>query len=172
MAIKDPQDPKWPKPPMDTIFQSMASGNHKREPTQLPERFPPIEGKVSLSSMHRILKVPQVVHIWYNTPLCTIFAQQSNGDIFRTKLSDTKSIPKSITNLEGRFFSYSVWQFPGSSQKIIQAPQSPCPAVVGLPFSHQDYSKETFQRLSIFSISFKESSTQHSLDNSISPYRQ
>ncbi|MBW0572136.1 hypothetical protein O181_111851 [Austropuccinia psidii MF-1] len=40
MVIKDPQDPKWPKTPMDTIFQSMASGNHQRAPTQLPERFP------------------------------------------------------------------------------------------------------------------------------------
>ncbi|MBW0517287.1 hypothetical protein O181_057002 [Austropuccinia psidii MF-1] len=50
---------------------------------------PPVQGKTSPSSMHPVLKDPGVVHIWYNIPLCTIFAQKSNGDIFRTKLSDS-----------------------------------------------------------------------------------
>ncbi|MBW0471623.1 hypothetical protein O181_011338 [Austropuccinia psidii MF-1] len=36
---KRPSGPKIPKNSMDTIFQSMASGNHQRAPTQLPERF-------------------------------------------------------------------------------------------------------------------------------------
>ncbi|MBW0588658.1 hypothetical protein O181_128373 [Austropuccinia psidii MF-1] len=31
-----------------------------------------------------VLKVAGMVHIWYYIPLCTIFAQQSNGDVFRT----------------------------------------------------------------------------------------
>ncbi|MBW0557273.1 hypothetical protein O181_096988 [Austropuccinia psidii MF-1] len=52
------------------------------------------------SSMHPVLKDPGMVHIWYNIPLCTIFAQQSNGDIFGTKLGDFKSSPPSITNFE------------------------------------------------------------------------
>ncbi|MBW0594252.1 hypothetical protein O181_133967 [Austropuccinia psidii MF-1] len=82
--------------------------------------------------MHPVLKVPQVVHIWYNIPLCTIFAQKSNGDILRTKLSDPKSSPKSITNFKGGLFSYSVWQFPGGYQQTIQGPQPPGPAGVGL----------------------------------------
>ncbi|MBW0570281.1 hypothetical protein O181_109996 [Austropuccinia psidii MF-1] len=34
--------------------------------------------------MHSVLKVAGVVHIWYCIPLCTIFAQQSNCDVFRT----------------------------------------------------------------------------------------
>ncbi|MBW0517570.1 hypothetical protein O181_057285 [Austropuccinia psidii MF-1] len=34
--------------------------------------------------MHPALKVAGVVHIWYYIPLCTIFAQQSNGDVLRT----------------------------------------------------------------------------------------
>ncbi|MBW0541501.1 hypothetical protein O181_081216 [Austropuccinia psidii MF-1] len=34
--------------------------------------------------MHSVLKVAGVVHIWYYIPLCTIFAQQSNGDVFMT----------------------------------------------------------------------------------------
>ncbi|MBW0464589.1 hypothetical protein O181_004304 [Austropuccinia psidii MF-1] len=78
--------------------------------------------------MHPILKDPGVVDIWYNIPLCTIFAQQSNGDIFRTKLHDSKSSPQSITNFEGVFFSYSVWQLPGGYQKTIQGTQLPGPA--------------------------------------------
>ncbi|MBW0580729.1 hypothetical protein O181_120444 [Austropuccinia psidii MF-1] len=121
--------------------------------------------------MHPVLKVPQVVHIWYNIPLCTIFAQQFNGETFRTKLSNPKSSPKYITNLGG-LFRYSVRQFPGGYQKIIQGPQPPGPAEVGLSFSHQEYSKRNSQTLSKFPISVKESSTWHSLDNSIGPYRQ
>ncbi|MBW0586763.1 hypothetical protein O181_126478 [Austropuccinia psidii MF-1] len=78
------------------------------------------------------LKDPGVVHIWYNIPLCTIFAQKSNGDIFRTKLHDSKSSHQSITNFEGVFSSYSVWQFPGGYQKTIQGPQPPGPAGIGL----------------------------------------
>ncbi|MBW0487528.1 hypothetical protein O181_027243 [Austropuccinia psidii MF-1] len=41
--------------------------------------------------MHPILKDAGVVHIWYYIPLCTIFSQQSNGDIFRTQFQDYKS---------------------------------------------------------------------------------
>ncbi|MBW0474191.1 hypothetical protein O181_013906 [Austropuccinia psidii MF-1] len=82
--------------------------------------------------MHPVLKDPGVVHIWYNIPLCTIFAQKSNGEIFRTKLSDSKSSPQSITIFEGGHFRYSVWQFPGGYQKTIQGPQPPGPAGVGL----------------------------------------
>ncbi|MBW0511227.1 hypothetical protein O181_050942 [Austropuccinia psidii MF-1] len=122
------------KSSMDTIFQSMASGNHQREPTQLPARFPlTIEGKFSLPSMDPILKVPQVLHIGYNIPLWTIISQQSNGDIFRTKLSDPKSIPKLITNFEGGLFSYSVWQLPGGYQKdFLRTPTTwPCRGWVG-----------------------------------------
>ncbi|MBW0470366.1 hypothetical protein O181_010081 [Austropuccinia psidii MF-1] len=82
--------------------------------------------------MHPILKDPGVVHIWYDIPLCTLFAQKSNGDIFRTKLSDSKSSPQSITIFEGAPFSYSIWHFPGSYQKTIQGPQPPHPAGAGL----------------------------------------
>ncbi|MBW0544566.1 hypothetical protein O181_084281 [Austropuccinia psidii MF-1] len=41
--------------------------------------------------MHPVLKVAGVVPIWYYIPLCTIFAKQFNGDIFRTKFQDYKS---------------------------------------------------------------------------------
>ncbi|MBW0590398.1 hypothetical protein O181_130113 [Austropuccinia psidii MF-1] len=51
---------------------------------------PQAQGKTFPSSMHPVFKDPGVVHIWYNIPLCTIFSEQSNGDIFRTKLCDSR----------------------------------------------------------------------------------
>ncbi|MBW0519444.1 hypothetical protein O181_059159 [Austropuccinia psidii MF-1] len=98
-----------------------------------PRKDPPqVQGKTFPSSIHPALKDPGVVHVWYNIPLCTIFAQPFNGDTFRTKLPDSKSSTQSITNFKGGCFSYSVWQFPGSYQKTIQGPQPPGPAGVGL----------------------------------------
>ncbi|MBW0567817.1 hypothetical protein O181_107532, partial [Austropuccinia psidii MF-1] len=43
--------------------------------------------------MHPVLKVAGVVHIWYYIPLCTIFAQQFNGDVLRPQfhLSNSRS---------------------------------------------------------------------------------
>ncbi|MBW0520880.1 hypothetical protein O181_060595 [Austropuccinia psidii MF-1] len=83
--------------------------------------------------MHPILKDPGVVHIWYNIPVCTIFSQKSNGEVFRTKLHDSKSTPQSITNFEGGSFSYfSVaisWLLPDNHSRT----QPPGPAGVGLP---------------------------------------
>ncbi|MBW0478324.1 hypothetical protein O181_018039 [Austropuccinia psidii MF-1] len=63
----------------------MASGN------QLSKPFPQLKGNSVHSSMHPTLKVAGVVHIWYYIPLCTIFAQQFNGDVFRTKLHNSSS---------------------------------------------------------------------------------
>ncbi|MBW0538172.1 hypothetical protein O181_077887 [Austropuccinia psidii MF-1] len=62
-------------------FQTLASGNHQRPPAQVQKGFPSTQGKTSPSP-----KDPGVVQIWYNIPLCTIFAQKSNGDVFTTKL--------------------------------------------------------------------------------------
>ncbi|MBW0565109.1 hypothetical protein O181_104824 [Austropuccinia psidii MF-1] len=68
-----------------TIIPEMASGNHQRPPDQLSKHSPQLKGKSFHSSMHPVLKVAGVVHIWYYIPLCTIFAQQSNGGVFRNK---------------------------------------------------------------------------------------
>ncbi|MBW0586142.1 hypothetical protein O181_125857 [Austropuccinia psidii MF-1] len=48
-------------------------------------------GEFFHSSMHPVLKVAGVMHIWYDIPLCTVFAQQFNGDAFRTKFHIAKS---------------------------------------------------------------------------------
>ncbi|MBW0525390.1 hypothetical protein O181_065105 [Austropuccinia psidii MF-1] len=69
----------------------MASGSHQGPPDQLRNPSPQLKGDFSHSYMHPVLKVAGVVHIWYYIPLCTIFAQQFNGDIFWTKCHDSKS---------------------------------------------------------------------------------
>ncbi|MBW0486668.1 hypothetical protein O181_026383 [Austropuccinia psidii MF-1] len=107
------------KPPEATISASIKDS-------------PQFQGKTFPSSMHPVLKDPGVVHIWYNILSCTIFAQQSIGDIFKTKLHDSKSSPQSITNFKGGCFSYSVWKFCVGYQKTIQVPQPPGPSEVGL----------------------------------------
>ncbi|MBW0556944.1 hypothetical protein O181_096659 [Austropuccinia psidii MF-1] len=52
-----------------------------------------LKGNSFHSSMHTVLKVAGVMHIWYYIPLCTILAQQSNCDILRTifHLSNSRS---------------------------------------------------------------------------------
>ncbi|MBW0489412.1 hypothetical protein O181_029127 [Austropuccinia psidii MF-1] len=75
-----------PGPPW-TNFTVMASGNHQRPPNHLNKHFPQLKGGLLHSSMHLVLKVAGVVHIWCYIPLCTIFAQQFNGDVFRTQIN-------------------------------------------------------------------------------------
>ncbi|MBW0497462.1 hypothetical protein O181_037177 [Austropuccinia psidii MF-1] len=61
----------------------MASGNHQRPPDQLSQPSPQLMGNSFHSFIPSVLEVAGVVHIWYYIPLCTIFAQQSNGNVFR-----------------------------------------------------------------------------------------
>ncbi|MBW0498536.1 hypothetical protein O181_038251 [Austropuccinia psidii MF-1] len=78
--------------------------------------------------MHPVLKVAGVVYIWYYIPLCTIFAQQFNGDAFRTKFHDPK-IQRPFWRRTLQLFSLAIH---GRYQKTIQGPQPPGPAGVGL----------------------------------------
>ncbi|MBW0552652.1 hypothetical protein O181_092367 [Austropuccinia psidii MF-1] len=100
--VTNPLDPKLAKDPLDTnlainpigpIFghgqpwtniSDTASGNHQRQPDQLSQPSPQLMGNSFHSFIPSVLKVAGMVHIWYYIPLCTIFAQQSNGDVFRT----------------------------------------------------------------------------------------
>ncbi|MBW0566358.1 hypothetical protein O181_106073 [Austropuccinia psidii MF-1] len=109
--VTNPLDPKLAKDLLDTnlainpvgpIFghgppwtniSAMASGNHQRPPDQLSQPSPQPMRNSFHSFMPSVLKVAGVVHIWYYVPLCTIFAQQPNGDIFRTHFH--LSIPRS-----------------------------------------------------------------------------
>ncbi|MBW0586511.1 hypothetical protein O181_126226 [Austropuccinia psidii MF-1] len=80
----NPSGPKFSHRPSGTTCQPLASVNLQRPPDQLIQPFPQLKGNYFHSSMHPVLKVAGVVHIWYYIPLCTIFAQQSNGDVLRT----------------------------------------------------------------------------------------
>ncbi|MBW0588296.1 hypothetical protein O181_128011 [Austropuccinia psidii MF-1] len=53
--------------------------------------------------MHPVLKDPGVVHIWYDIPLCTILAQNYNGKIFTTKLSDPNPVSNPSPSLKEDF---------------------------------------------------------------------
>ncbi|MBW0488503.1 hypothetical protein O181_028218 [Austropuccinia psidii MF-1] len=55
--------------------------------------------------MHPVLKVAGVVHIWYYIPLCTIFAQQLNDDVFRIQLNPSKSRSQNPTPISKEDFS-------------------------------------------------------------------
>ncbi|MBW0592903.1 hypothetical protein O181_132618 [Austropuccinia psidii MF-1] len=108
--------------------------------------------------MHPVLKVAGVVHIWYYIPLCTIFAQQFNGDAFRIKFHSFKSrsqnptpIPKedSLTHQSGNLRR--------QSEDHSRIPITwPCRSWVGNLI--QDYSKGILRGYTVFQSVFKESS--------------
>ncbi|MBW0513573.1 hypothetical protein O181_053288 [Austropuccinia psidii MF-1] len=93
MAI-EPIGPIFGHGPPWKIIPAMASGNH-----QLSKHSPQLKGNSFHSSMHPVLKVAGVVHIWYYIPLCTIFAQQFNGDVFRTKFHNSNSRSQNPTHI-------------------------------------------------------------------------
>ncbi|MBW0531115.1 hypothetical protein O181_070830 [Austropuccinia psidii MF-1] len=90
---------RWPQTPTNSGPQVGSNSVHglwkPPEATSSAPRkdSPQVQGKTFPSSMHPVLKDPEVVNIWYNIPLCTIFSHQSNGKIFRTKLGDSQSSP-------------------------------------------------------------------------------
>ncbi|MBW0510136.1 hypothetical protein O181_049851 [Austropuccinia psidii MF-1] len=99
--------------------------------------------------MHPILKEPGVVHTWYNIPLFTIFSQQSNCDVFRTKLCDSKSSTQSITNFKGGSFSYFSLPIPLWLPEDHSRTPATWPCRSWVVNSHQDYSKGNSQVLRI-----------------------
>ncbi|MBW0543465.1 hypothetical protein O181_083180 [Austropuccinia psidii MF-1] len=108
--------------------------------------------------MHPILKVAGVVHIWYYIPLCTIFAQQFNGDDFRTifhfsnsRYQNPKPLSKedSLTHQSG-----NPWRQSEHHSRI--AITWPCRSWVGNFI--QDYSKGILRGYTVFQSAFKASS--------------
>ncbi|MBW0515844.1 hypothetical protein O181_055559 [Austropuccinia psidii MF-1] len=122
--------------------------------------------------MHPVLKVAAVVHVWYYIPLCTIFAQQFNGHIFRTKFHDSKSRAQSPMLISkedpSAHQSGNPWWL---SEDYSRTPTTwPCRSWVGS--SIQDYSKGHFSGvLHHFNQLSRQQVIQHPLDNSIGPYR-
>ncbi|MBW0498314.1 hypothetical protein O181_038029 [Austropuccinia psidii MF-1] len=86
--------------------------------------------------MHPVLKVAGVVHIWYYIPLCTIFAQKFNVDVFRTELHLSKSRSQSPTPISKEDLSAhqsgNPWQ---QSEDHSRIPITwPCRSLVGNSF--------------------------------------
>ncbi|MBW0483977.1 hypothetical protein O181_023692 [Austropuccinia psidii MF-1] len=122
--------------------------------------------------MHCVLKVAGVGHIWYYIPLCAIFAQKFNGDIFRTKFHDSKSRSQNPTPIQkadsSTHSSGNPWRL---SADYSRTPTTwPCRSWVGNYFriiprpilrAHLSFNKLSRQQV-----------LQYSLDNSIGPYRQ
>ncbi|MBW0488584.1 hypothetical protein O181_028299 [Austropuccinia psidii MF-1] len=136
----------------------MASGNHQRPPDQLRKLFPQLKGNSFHSSMHPVLKVAGVVHIWYYIPLCTIFAQQFNGEAFRTKSHNSKSSsqnPKPISKEDSLTHqSGNPWR---QSEDHSRIPITwPCRSWVGNFI--QDYSKGILRGYTVSQAVFKASS--------------
>ncbi|MBW0518125.1 hypothetical protein O181_057840 [Austropuccinia psidii MF-1] len=174
-------DPKWPK----TTLGPKLGKNHKLaiksvhglcKPSEAirsvqSKDSPPVQGKTSLSSMHSVLKDKEgcIYGIIYH------YAPFLLSNPMVTLSGPNYMIPSKVPNLspisKEEFSAIQSCNSLAATRRPFEDPQPPGPAEVGLSFSHQDYSKRNSQRLSIFSIIVKESSIQHSLDNSIGPYR-
>ncbi|MBW0540402.1 hypothetical protein O181_080117 [Austropuccinia psidii MF-1] len=118
--------------------------------------------------MHPILQVAGVFHIWSYIPLCTIFAQQFNGDVFRSKFHD----PKLQRPLQSRTLQLISLAIHGGYQKTLQGPQPPGPAGVGLAIQFRIIQKGPFSEvLHSFTQFSRKQVIQHPLDNSVGLYR-
>ncbi|MBW0551683.1 hypothetical protein O181_091398 [Austropuccinia psidii MF-1] len=157
MAI-EPIVPNFGHGPTWTIIPTMASGNHQRPPDQLSKHSPQLKGNSFHSSMHSVLKVAGVVHIWYYIPLCTIFAQQFNGDVLRTKFHNSNSRsrnPMPISKEDSlTHHSSNPWQ---QSEDHSRIPITwPCRSWVGNFI--QDYNKGILRGYKVFQSVVKASS--------------
>ncbi|MBW0593245.1 hypothetical protein O181_132960, partial [Austropuccinia psidii MF-1] len=133
---------------------------------------PQLKGDSSHSSMHHVLKIAAVVHIWYYIPLCTIFAQQFNGEAFRTKFHDSKSRSQNPTPISkedsSAHQSGNPWWL---SEDYSRTPTTwPCRSFVGNYF--RIIPRAILRGYSSFNKLSRQQVLQYSLDNSIGPYRQ
>ncbi|MBW0545962.1 hypothetical protein O181_085677 [Austropuccinia psidii MF-1] len=117
--------------------------------------------------MDPVLKVAGVVHTWYYIPLCTIFAQKFNGDVFRTKFHNSKSRSQNPTPISKEDFL----THQSGNQKTIQGSQPPGPAGVGLAISFRIIPREFSEVIHHFNHLSRHQVFHYSLDNSIGPYR-
>ncbi|MBW0562530.1 hypothetical protein O181_102245 [Austropuccinia psidii MF-1] len=118
----NPVGPIFGQGPPGTNISAMTSGNHQRPPDHLSKPSPQLMGNSFHSFMPSILKVAGVVHIWYYKPLCTIFAQQSNGDVFRTHFHLSISRSQNPTPISMEDYSAhqsdKLWQQSEDSSRI------------------------------------------------------
>ncbi|MBW0469735.1 hypothetical protein O181_009450 [Austropuccinia psidii MF-1] len=122
--------------------------------------------------MHPVLKDAGVVHIWYYIPLCTIFSQQSNGDIFRTQFHDSKSRSQNPSPILKE--DSSAHQSGNPWRLSEDHPRTPtiwfCRSWVGN--SSRIIPRAILRGYSSFNQLSTQQVLQYSLDNSIGLYRQ
>ncbi|MBW0503890.1 hypothetical protein O181_043605 [Austropuccinia psidii MF-1] len=122
--------------------------------------------------MHPVLKGAGVVHIWYYKPLCTIFLQQFNDDIFRTQFHDPKSRSQNPSPIlkedSSAHQSGNPWWLSGDHSGT---PKTwPCRSWVG-NFS-RIIPRAILRNYSSFNQLSRQKVLPYSFDNSIGPYRQ
>ncbi|MBW0500140.1 hypothetical protein O181_039855 [Austropuccinia psidii MF-1] len=92
------QGPKTPKSAISDQgpkIPTMPSGKHQRPPATFNKGVSSqVQQNPFPTSMDPSLQEPSVMHIRYYIPLCTIFPQQSNSDVFRTQFCNYKSSPQ------------------------------------------------------------------------------
>ncbi|MBW0581374.1 hypothetical protein O181_121089 [Austropuccinia psidii MF-1] len=135
------------------------------------ERLSLTSGKIFPSFMDPIPKDPGMAHIWYNIPSCTIIAQQSNGDVFRTQICNFNSSPRIHHPIQNKTFQSFSLSIPDGYQKTICGPQPPGPAGVGLLFHFRIIQGVISRGHQSFNQFLRNQALQYSFDYSIGPYR-
>ncbi|MBW0582896.1 hypothetical protein O181_122611 [Austropuccinia psidii MF-1] len=112
-----------------------------------------------------------MVHIWYNIPLCTNFAQKSNGYGFRTRLGNFKTKSPNPSPISKEVLSViqscNPWRIP---EHHLRTPTPwPCRSWVVLPL--RILSREISRGYQAFNQFSRHQVLQYSLDNSTGPYR-
>ncbi|MBW0473049.1 hypothetical protein O181_012764 [Austropuccinia psidii MF-1] len=142
-----------------------------KPPAEVQQGFPSIQGKTFSSLMDAIPKDSGMVHIWYNIPLCIIFLQQSNGDVFRTQLHHFNFSPKIHHPFQGKTFQTLSLAIHDGYQKTIGGPQTPGPVGFGLLFHFRIVQGVISRVYQSFNQLSRHQPSQYSLDNSIGPHR-
>ncbi|MBW0592090.1 hypothetical protein O181_131805 [Austropuccinia psidii MF-1] len=122
--------------------------------------------------MHPVLKVAGVVHIWYYIPLCTIFAQQFNGDAFRTKFHDSKSRSQNPTPILKEDSSAHQSGNPSQRSEDYSRTTTTWPYRSWVKNYFRIIPRAILRGYSSFNQLSRQQILQYSLDNSIGPYRQ
>ncbi|MBW0569108.1 hypothetical protein O181_108823 [Austropuccinia psidii MF-1] len=132
----NPLGPIFGHGPPWTNISAMASGNYQRPPDQLGQPSPQHMGNSFHFFIPSILEVGGLVHIWYYIPLCTIFAQQSNGDVFNThfhlSISRSQNPMPTLKEDYSTHQSDKVWRQSEDSSRILTT--SICRSWVGKLF--------------------------------------
>ncbi|MBW0468607.1 hypothetical protein O181_008322 [Austropuccinia psidii MF-1] len=112
--LKSAQGPKTPKLAQGLKTQSLAPENHRTPPDSLNQGFSlQYQGILWPTQMDPSLQESGVVYIWYYIPLCPIFPQKLNGDVFMTSLCHFKSSHQSNYPVQRKALapqSYMLWQ--------------------------------------------------------------